>query len=269
MQNAARDTLAGTRFIKMAKYKNNPSRQLVEENLHTIHQRIQKACKAAGRSPEEVHLLLATKTVAPASIRYALEADEHLVGENRVQELKDKYDDLLDYHPEFHFIGHLQTNKVNTILKYATCIQSVDRMDLVEKLHRRLEKLNTSLDILVQVNTSREKSKFGIIPELAIPFIIKVSRYKLLRVRGLMTIGNFSRDPERVRPCFRMLNNLSQEAKLLKIPEVEMDILSMGMSHDLETAIEEGSTMIRVGTDIFGERDKPDSYYWNEKTKNS
>jgi len=234
-------------------------------NLQIINQRIKNACIRTGRNVDEVKLLLATKTVSAERIKIALENGETLIAENKVQELKEKYEDLKNIPHENHFIGHLQTNKIKDILRYdVSCVQSVDRIDLAEKLHQRLLTEGRTMDIFIQVNTSNEESKFGIHPDLAIDLVKKVAELNTLKIRGLMTIGLFSAETEKVRACFKILKNLQHEIIRQNIPDVEMKELSMGMSGDLETAIEEGSTMVRVGTAIFGERIYPDSYYWDE-----
>lgn len=233
--------------------------------LKTIRKRIQAACKKAKRSENEVRLLLATKTVDSNRIKFALEQGENLVGENKVQELKQKCNAIKMLNPEVHFIGHLQSNKIKEVIKWATCIQSIDRLTLAEKLHKRLLFEKKSMDVFIQVNTSYEESKFGVSPEKAIELIQQVAALDTLKIKGLMTIGLFSAEPEKVRKCFRLLKKIQQEAIELQIPNVEMKELSMGMSGDLEIAIEEGATIIRVGTAIFGKRIYPDSYYWNEE----
>lgn len=234
-------------------------------NLTQIRLRIAKVCLHAGRNPEEVKLLLATKTVSVENIKIALNAGEVLVGENKVQEVKEKYEGLKEIPHEKHFIGYLQTNKIKDILKYGvSCIQSIDRIDLAEKLHLRLEKEQRKMDILIQVNTSAEESKFGVSPENAIEFVKQISQFDSLQIKGLMTIGLFSSDEKKVRKCFKILATLQREITSQNIPNVEMKELSMGMSGDLEIAIEEGATIIRVGTAIFGQRVHPDSYYWDE-----
>ncbi|MGN6637578.1 MAG: YggS family pyridoxal phosphate-dependent enzyme, partial [Mucilaginibacter sp.] len=167
-----------------------------------------------------------------------------------------------------HFIGHLQTNKIKDLLKYdVSCIQSLDRLDLAEKLHQRLLFENKTIEVLIQVNTSFEESKFGASPDNAIELVKQVAQLETLKIKGLMTIGLFSAETEKVRKCFRLLKDIQQQIIALEIPNVEMQELSMGMSNDLETAIAEGATIIRVGTAIFGQRIYPDSYYWNEDIK--
>lgn len=225
---------------------------------------MEAACRKANRDVDDVRLLLATKTVPAERIAFALECGETLIGENKVQELKEKNEALRPYNYESHFIGHLQTNKIKDVLRYVTCIESVDRLDVARKLDQRLQSEGRSIDILVQVNTSSEESKFGIDPADAIPFVREIAKYDTLAIKGLMTIGLFSAEEEKVRRCFRILSNIRQQAVEEGIPHVEMRELSMGMSGDLEIAIEEGATIVRVGTAIFGQRIYPDSYYWNE-----
>ncbi|WP_284461486.1 YggS family pyridoxal phosphate-dependent enzyme [Chryseobacterium sp.] len=239
-------------------------------NLSIINKRIKDACEKSGRNPDEVKLLLATKTISPEHIKVALENGHRLIGENKVQELKEKYEDLKATPHENHFIGHLQTNKIKDILRYdVSCIQSLDRLELAEKLHQKLSAENKTIEVLIQVNTSYEESKFGIPPDKAIELVTKVSEFSTLKIKGLMTIGLFSAETEKIRTCFKILKNLQQEIIRENIPHVEMKELSMGMSGDLETAIEEGATIVRVGTAVFGARIYPDSYYWNEgKTNN-
>lgn len=236
----------------------------IKENLSVVRQRIQLACSKAGRNPDGVALLLATKTVTPENIKVALQLGEFLIGENKVQELKEKFDALKNVPHQSHFIGHLQTNKIKEVIRYASCIQSVDRLDLVQKLDHRLQQEGRSLEIMIQVNTSDEESKFGIAPADAVDFARKIAQYDTLKVTGLMTIGLFSAEINRVRTCFRLLKQIQLQVKDLALPNIQPDQLSMGMSNDLECAIEEGATMIRVGTAVFGKRIYPDSYYWNE-----
>ena len=145
-----------------------------------------------------------------------------------------------------------------------SCIQSLDRLDLAEKLHRRLQSENRTIKVLIQVNTSNEESKFGVHPDNAIELVKQVAQLETLKIKGLMTIGLFSAETGKVRKCFRLLKDIQQQIIALKIPNVAMQELSMGMSGDLEIAIAEGATIIRVGTAIFGQRIYPDSYYWNE-----
>ena len=235
------------------------------KNIAVIQERINNVCKENSRDPDEVKLLLATKTVPAECIKIALLAGKTLIAENKVQELKEKYEALKDVPHTNHFIGHLQTNKIKDLLKYdVSCIQSLDRLDLAEKLHQRLQFENKTIEVLIQVNTSFEESKFGASPDNAIELVKQVAQLETLKIKGLMTIGLFSAETKKVRKCFQLLKNIQQQIIALKIPNVEMQELSMGMSGDMETAIAEGATIIRVGTAIFGQRIYPDSYYWNE-----
>ena len=235
-------------------------------NIRIIQERINKACEKSNRNPQEVKLLLATNTVSPERIKVALEAGYTLIAENKVQELKEKYEALKDSPHINHFIGHLQTNKIKDILKCEVdCVQSVDRYELAEKLNQKLALQGKSIDVLIQVNTSGEESKFGIAPSEAIDLVKQVAQLPSLKIKGLMTIGLFSSEEEKVRKCFKILKKIQQQVIDLQMPNVEMKELSMGMSGDLETAIEEGATIIRVGTAIFGQRIYPDSYYWDEQ----
>lgn len=236
------------------------------QHIRLIKNRIESACYKAKRNPNEVRLLLATKTVSAENIKIAIASGETLIGENKIQELKEKFEDLQSIPHEKHFIGHLQTNKIKDILKYGvSCVQSLDRIELAEKLHQRLSAEHKQLDVFIQVNTSAEESKFGVTPKHTIEFVKNVAKLDTLKIKGLMTIGLFSAETEKVRLCFKMLKNLQQEIIAQHIPNVDVQELSMGMSGDLETAIEEGATIVRVGTAIFGQRIYPDSYYWNEQ----
>ena len=227
---------------------------LIRSNIASVKTRIAAACEAAGRSPDSVRLLLATKTQPPEAVRVAIEAGENLVAENRVQEVRPKYEALEDLDYERHFIGHLQSNKINALLPYVSCIQTLDRMSLANKLQKRLEAEGRQLEVMLQANTSGEDSKSGVAPEDLPAFAEQVSRLDALEVRGLMTIGLFTEDLELARPSLARLRELREEVRNLNLDGVEMDELSMGMSGDLEVAVEEGSTIVRVGSAIFGAR---------------
>lgn len=234
----------------------------ITKNIDHILNRIETACKISGRNSNDVKLLMATKTVSAENIKLALEYGQTLIGENKIQEIKEKYDDLKSVAHQKHFIGHLQTNKVKELIRYEVgCIESLDRIKLAEKLQNRLEYEDRTMDAFLQFNTSYEPSKFGMAPENAIKFAKEVQQFDRINIKGLMTIGLFSAEKEQVRKCFKLLKNIQQQLLDLDLPVHE---LSMGMSGDLETAIEEGSTIIRIGTAIFGKRKYPDSYYWNE-----
>nr|WP_315395060.1 YggS family pyridoxal phosphate-dependent enzyme [uncultured Sphingobacterium sp.] len=235
------------------------------ENLKVIEDKIKACCLLNNRDPKEVRLLLATKTVPANRIKTALLAGYTLIAENKVQELRDKYDDLKNIPHTNHFIGHLQTNKIKYILQHdVTCVQSIDRFDLAQKINQRLQLENRTIDILIQVNTSMEESKFGISPDKAIDLIRQIAILENVKIKGLMTIGLFSAEEDKIRACFRLLKNLQQDIIKAEIPGVEMTELSMGMSGDYEIAIAEGATIVRIGTAVFGKRIYPDSHYWDE-----
>ncbi|WP_068496805.1 YggS family pyridoxal phosphate-dependent enzyme [Paenibacillus kribbensis] len=241
---------------------------LVQENLQTVREQMKLACQASGRKIVDVKLLLATKTVPIEKLEMAMQAGETLFGENKAQELRGKFPLMQQYEQvEWHFIGHLQTNKVKDVVKYVTLIHSVDRLKLGQALHNQLLKENKTMDILVQINTSYEESKFGASPESAMELVEQLSQFETLNIKGLMTIGKLGATNDETRHCFQLLKSIQTQIKEKDIPRVEMDILSMGMSGDFKVAIEEGATIIRVGTSVFGQRYLPDEYYWNEKVK--
>lgn len=223
-------------------------------NLKQVHNRIENACKLSGRDVFDVQLLLATKTVSAEKIRIAIEAGEKLIGENKMQEFRDKDSELKDLKIERHFIGHLQTNKVKDVLKYVSCIQSLDRLSLAEELHKQLQKENRNLDVFIQVNTSFEESKFGLEPSEVISFIKEIRKYDTLKIKGLMTIGLLDVEKEKMLPSLRLLREIRDEIYDVKIEGITNLKLSMGMSQDLELAIAEGSNIVRIGTSIFGNR---------------
>ncbi|HLE87541.1 MAG TPA: YggS family pyridoxal phosphate-dependent enzyme [Candidatus Brocadiaceae bacterium] len=239
----------------------------IKENLEQVKQNIANAAVKAGKSPEDIILVMATKTVEPERIREAIKAGGRIIGENKIQEALKKYEALKDEDAKWHFIGHLQTNKVKDVLKFADMIHSVDRLSLVEKLDQRLQHEGRSMDILVQVNTSHEESKYGVSPEEAIALVKQTARYDTLKIYGLMTIGLFTKDEVKIRKCFKALKEIHDNIIKENIDKVQIKYLSMGMSGDYQIAIEEGANMVRIGTAIFGSRLTPDAYYWpSEKT---
>lgn len=226
---------------------------LVEENLKTVRKQINLTCQASGSKKEDVKLLLATKTVPLEKLNIAIKAGETLFGENKAQELRDKFPLMQQYKQvEWHFIGHLQTNKTKHVVKYVTLIHSVDRLKLGQALHHQLVKENKTMDILVQINTSYESSKFGVSPESALELVEQLSKFETLNIKGLMTIGKLNATNDETRHCFQLLKQIQTQIKEKEFPLVEMDILSMGMSGDFKVAIGEGATIIRVGTNFFG-----------------
>lgn len=229
-------------------------KEMIISNLKEVHDRIEAACKLAGRNPLDVQLLLATKTVPADKIRIAIEAGENLIGENKMQELRDKDPNLKELNIERHFIGHLQTNKIKDVLKYVSCIQSLDRLNLAQELDKQLQKERRNLDVFIQVNTSFEESKFGLKPDEVISFIREMNHYGTLKIKGLMTIGLLDVEKEKMQPSLRLLREIRDEIYKAKIEGISELKLSMGMSQDLELAIAEGSNMVRIGTSIFGNR---------------
>jgi pyridoxal phosphate enzyme (YggS family) len=225
----------------------------IVNNIKIIRNRIASACERVGRDADSVRLLLATKTVAPDRVRIAIEAGETLLGENRIQEFAVKNPELSDLKYERHFIGHLQANKVKDIVKYGIdCVQSLDSVELIHRLDRRFQEEGRSLDVMVQVNTSFEASKFGLNPDEVFAFLKELKKYDTLKLKGFMTIGLFDSDAEAVRLSYTRLRELRDRAIAEGIISHESRELSMGMSADLETAIEEGATIVRVGSAIFG-----------------
>jgi pyridoxal phosphate enzyme (YggS family) len=220
----------------------------IEENLKEIESRIRKAAEKSSREKDVIKLVAVTKTVEPERIKEAIR-----FGENRIQEAEEKFKEIIEK-VEKHLVGHLQTNKVKKAVELFDLIQSVDSVHIAEEISKRSQEKGKMMEVLVEVNTSGEKTKFGVEPEQTIPLVESISKLEGMKIKGLMTIGLFSDDPEATRPCFKRLKVLFDEIKSAKIPNVEMRYLSMGMTSDFEVAIEEGSNMVRIGTGIFGLR---------------
>ncbi|MFJ3465573.1 YggS family pyridoxal phosphate-dependent enzyme [Achromobacter spanius] len=227
--------------------------------LAQIQQRIRQACERAGRAPGSVTLLPVSKTFGEDAIREAMGLGLTRFGENKTQEIRRKAAAFDGDGLQWVLIGHLQTNKAKDAARDAAEVQSLDRVELADALHRRLQNEGRTLDVLVQVKTSSEPSKFGMEPQEVSPFLRRIaSEYPTLRVQGLMTLAVNSPDPNEVRACFRALRELRDGLVQENIPGVSLDRLSMGMSGDFELAIEEGSTEVRIGSAIFGARHYPD-----------
>lgn len=232
-------------------------------NIDAIRARIAAACARVGRDPAEVRLLPVSKTVDEARLRLAYEAGCRELGENKAQEAAAKAEAMADLPGlRWSVIGHLQTNKAKLVARFADEFQALDSVRVAEALDRRLQMEGRSLDVLVQVNTSGESSKFGLAPADAVAFVRGLPAFASLRIRGLMTLALFSEDPARVRPCFARLRDLRDRLRQDAPAGIAMDELSMGMSGDFELAVEEGATVVRVGQAIFGARPLPDSHYW-------
>jgi len=226
-----------------------------KKNYDAIKNRIKSTCARIGRDPAEINILAVTKTVSVENIDLALKSGISLIGENKVQEAEAKLPLLQEKYREFHFIGHLQSNKINKLLLLEPdLIHSIDSLSTVKKLNRSLMELNRTQNILIQVNTSGEHSKFGVAPEETLPFLKQCEEFEHIRIMGLMTIGMFTADVAVIRKCFRRLFELFHEIKTIDLINSEMKYLSMGMSNDYEIAIEEGSHILRIGTAIFGRR---------------
>ncbi len=227
---------------------------MIQENLETVKERIQNACRRAGRNPDEVTLIAVSKTKPVEMLQEAYEAGVREFGENKPQELRDKYPCLpQDIH--WHMIGHLQRNKIKYLIDKVCLIHSVDSLRLAEAIDEEAGKRGLRVSVLAEVNMAGEESKFGVTPQEAPSFVEALSRFPHLRVEGLMTIAPFTEHPEENRPYFRNLKKLSVDIQAKNIDNVCMRHLSMGMTGDFEVAVEEGATMVRVGTGIFGARD--------------
>jgi pyridoxal phosphate enzyme (YggS family) len=227
--------------------------KMLTENVLEVEKKIQAACDRAGRSRDEVTLIAVSKTKPVSDIEEVLTTGIRDFGENKVQELTDKYA-VLPTDIRWHMIGHLQRNKVKYIIDKVAMIHSVDSLRLAEQIEQEAYKANTTVDVLIEVNVAEEASKFGTTCEASIELVKAVARLPHLHVKGLMTIAPFTDDPEENRIYFKKLKQLSVDIKSKSIDNVCMDELSMGMTGDYEVAIEEGATMVRVGTGIFGER---------------
>ncbi|BAT71533.1 alanine racemase domain protein [Thermosulfidibacter takaii ABI70S6] len=225
----------------------------IRENVIKVKERIMSACERSGRNPEEVLLIAVSKTHPPELIKEAFEAGITHFGENRVQEAKGKIPLLSNLPITWHMIGYLQRNKVKDAVKLFSYIHSVDREPLVDELEKRLAKENRKMSVLIEVNVAGEESKHGVHPEDALPLLKYILECKRLEPIGLMTVAPYVENPEEVRWVFRQLRELKEKLNEAVQKEV-LQHLSMGMSNDFEVAIEEGATMVRIGTAIFGER---------------
>lgn len=227
---------------------------MIRENLERIREEIEEACLKVGRKPEEVKILAATKTRTPEEIRKAYEAGVKLFGENRVQEAREKIPELKDLKDvEWHMIGHLQTNKVKYALELFDCIETIDRKELVDEIVKRMERKGVgSIKGLIEVKLSPEESKHGCPPEKVEELLSYTLKFPQIEILGFMTVPPYLENLEEVRPYFRRLREIRDKMEKVfgrKFPE-----LSMGMSYDFTVAVEEGATIVRIGTALFGER---------------
>ena len=226
---------------------------MLQEQLTNVEIEIQKACDKSNRKREVVTLIAVSKTKPVSILKEAYDLGVRVFGENKVQELVDKYE-ALPKDIQWHMIGHLQRNKVKYIIDKVDCIHSVESLRLAETIEKEAAKHDRIIDILVEVNVAGEDSKFGLSPSEVPAFIEEIAKFPHIRVKGLMTIAPFVENPEENRPIFKVLQELSVDIAGKNIDNVIMNVLSMGMTNDYQVAIEEGATMVRVGTGIFGER---------------
>ncbi len=232
----------------------------ISANLYAIHDRISRSANRAGRNADDVALMAVTKTIPPGRLVEAYEAGQRMFGENRVQEFSEKVGALASLRDaRFHMIGHLQSNKAMKAAEVFHGIDSLDSAKLAERLNTAAKKVGKTLDALIEINVGGEEAKSGIAPdspELE-NILASAPQWPQLRIRGLMTVPPFTDDPEGARPYFRQLRELRDRLAARNLPAIKLDVLSMGMSHDFEVAVEEGSTCVRIGTAIFGTRPTP------------
>jgi hypothetical protein len=231
----------------------------IADSIAEIHERIARTAARVGRDPASITLMTVSKTVEPERIKEAYASGMRVFGENRVQEFEGKSAGLAELKDaQWHLIGHLQSNKAKKAAELFHAIDSVDSLRLAEKLNQAAAEAAKKLDVLIEIKVGQEESKAGIpldSPDLE-RLLRAAPRLESLQICGLMTVPPFTEDPEGARPYFRLLRDLRDQIAARKLPAIAMDVLSMGMSHDFEVAIEEGSTCVRVGTAIFGERSK-------------
>ncbi len=225
---------------------------MIERALAVVTKRIHQACALVGRDPKEIELVLVTKSVDPARVKQAYDLGARNFGENRVQELLTKKEEL-PKDIRWHFIGSLQSNKIKPLIGHVALIHSLDRIELARELEKQAAKQNLTADVLIQVNTSHEETKHGFEPEAVEDAAHKMSQFKHLKARGLMTIGPLTADSQRTRESFRLLRTLQVRLKQ-NFPQGDWHYLSMGMSSDFEIAIAEGANLLRIGTAVFGAR---------------
>jgi pyridoxal phosphate enzyme (YggS family) len=225
----------------------------LKNRLENVNDRINKAALKCGRDPENIHLVAVSKTIPANRVKEAIELGVTILGENYVQEARDKFNVLGTYPVSWHFIGHLQTNKAKYAVRLFDLIHSVDTLKLARELDKQAKKVNKFQDILIQINVSKEPSKSGSDMENAANLIKDIVGLENLSVKGLMAMPPFFNNPEKARPYFTALRNLRDQIQKT-LPGVALDELSMGMTGDFEVAIEEGATFVRIGTAIFGER---------------
>lgn len=226
----------------------------ITKRLGEVNRRIQRAAQASGRNLSDIRLVAVSKTCSTEAIRAAAEAGVTDIGENYIQEAREKHELLQDVPVKWHLIGHLQTNKARYAVRMFDLVHTVDSFRLALELDRCARKLNKVQAVLIQVNVAGEATKSGIPPERALPLVKEMAALECVQVRGLMTMPPFFNEPERVRPFFAELRRLRERIRQQAVPNVCMDELSMGMTGDFEAAVAEGATLVRIGTAIFGDR---------------
>ena len=226
---------------------------MIQENIKLVEENIKKACEKVGRDVTEVTLIAVSKTKPYTAIEEALPTGVKDYGENKVQELCDKYE-ILPKDIKWHMIGHLQRNKVKYLVGKASLIHSVDSIRLAEQIEKEYAKADEIANILIEVNMAQEESKFGITSEETEQLVREIAKFPHIRIKGLMTIAPYTDNPESNRVYFRNMKKLSVDIENKNIDNVSMSVLSMGMTGDYQVAVEEGATLVRVGTGIFGER---------------
>lgn len=226
---------------------------MIVENIKQVEENIKQACEKVGRNPEEVTLIAVSKTKPYTVIEEALPSGILDYGENKVQELCDKFD-ILPKNIRWHMIGHLQRNKVKYLVGKVQLIHSVDSLRLAEQIEKEFAKADEIANVLIEVNMAQEESKFGITSQETEELIREIAKLPHVRIQGLMTIAPFTDNPETNRVYFKNMKKLSVDINNKNIDNVSMNVLSMGMTGDYQAAVEEGATMVRVGTGIFGER---------------
>ena len=225
----------------------------IADNLQRVQQRIAAAAERSGRAAADITLVAVSKTISVERIQEAISAGVKHLGENRVQEAREKIPQI-DAPVTWHMIGHLQRNKAKYAVRLFDMIQSIDNQELAQEVDKRAAQVNRVMPVLIEVNTSGEASKFGVAPEQALELARQVDSLPNLQLRGFMTIAVFSEIEQAVRDCFKRLREIYETARDQSWERANISVLSMGMSHDFEWAIEEGATMVRIGTAIFGPR---------------
>lgn len=226
----------------------------LEQNILEIKGKIKAAAIRAKRNPEDIHLVAVTKNIPPDKIQKAFELGIKTFGENRVQEARIKASKITAK-PAWHLIGHLQRNKAKHAVELFSLIHSVDSLRLAKEIDKRARNLNKVMDILIQVNIGREKTKFGINPRYVESFLQQISEFPNLKIKGLMAIAPYFEDPEKARPYFKEMKTIYDNVKEKDFNNTELEFLSMGMTGDFEVAIEEGANIVRIGTGLFGPRE--------------